>query len=151
MSRPKISEEKLDKLLACLLKEFEAKHAAQTHKLESHKFLLTNRNSCAKAAGLNFEQSAKAPDNQLITMYSSSYVDAVKELEYRGFVKFLTENPLAFTLTISGYKQAKPQPEIPKTTKWTAFRIALNDHSGLIAVIAIIVSVLVAWKFSSSV
>ncbi|MCM2318755.1 MAG: hypothetical protein NDI93_05425 [Pseudomonas sp.] len=151
MSRPIISEEKLEKLLICLLQEFEAKHAAQTNKLESHQFLLTNRNRCAKTAGLNFEQPAKTPDNQLVTMYSSSYVDAVKELEYRGLVKFSTISPLAFTLTDAGYKRAKPQPQNQKITKWAAFRTTLNDHSGLIAVIAIIVGALVAWAFSPSV
>jgi hypothetical protein len=151
MSRPIISEEKLEKLLACLLKEFEAKHSAQTNKLDTHQFQITNRNGCAKAAGLNFEQPAKTPDNQLLTMYSSSYVDAVKELMHRGLVKFSAQNPLVFTLTDAGYSQAKLQSKNQKTTNWAIFRTTLNDHSGLIAVIAIVVGVLVAWVFSPSV
>jgi len=150
MNPRKLSEEQLNDLVACLFHEFESKHGANTSMLEKHEFLLTDRDSCAKKSKLNSMQTATAADGQIVQMHTSSYVVAVETLKQRGLAKVAKSSPLAFTLTLQGYEHARQRLQQHTPSFLQRIQKTLNDHSGLIAVIAIIVGVVTAWWFSSS-
>ncbi len=108
MEKPAITEEKLNKLMACLVSDFEAKYHAQIDKLSTHIFYLTDRMGCAKAASLNYEYRAiDRHGNAPVNVMTSAYVSAVTTLVDLGYLEFSNESRLLFTITKQGYSKTK--------------------------------------------
>lgn len=137
MNKPEVTEEKLDRLLKCLVREFVQQYGNSTHKLSEKVFYLTDRMRCCKEAGLNYEYRSSTPEGDVVNVMSSAYVAAVKELAHRGFVTLLSNN-LTFVLTGEGYDAGRMEPT--KVTRWGRVRQWANDHQGLIALAALLVA-----------
>lgn len=149
MKVQRIEEHHLDKLLNCLYDKFNSSHGANTSKLDSCVFYVTDRMSCAKVAGLNFTQEVTGADGQVVQMHKSGYVDAIKTLEERGLVKWMKATPLAFNLTIAGYNRVVEQRSQPVLSRWERVQGYLNSHTGLIALVAIVAGGFFTWLFSN--
>jgi hypothetical protein len=118
MNRPEINEEKLNKLMSCLVRDFEKKYQARTDKLITHKFWMTDRMGCAKESGLNFEYiTTTKPDKDVVKILASEYTSAVKTLIDRGLLEALEKEPLAFRLTKEGFSQVKRKEAKENRTK----------------------------------
>jgi len=141
MNKPEITEEKLDRLLKCLVREFIQQYGNSTHKLSEKVFYLTERMRCCKEAGLNYEYRSSTPEGDVVNVLSSAYVAAIKELAHRRFVTLLSNN-LTFVLTGKGYDAGRIEPI--KITRWARVRQWANDHQGLIALAALLVGVAAA-------
>lgn len=141
MTEPKITEEQLDRLLKCLVREFKRQHGQTTHKLSEKVFYLTTRMGCSKEAGLNYECRESTGERDVYMVRSSVYVTAVKELAHRGFVEF-TGNKITFVLTGQGYDAGRSEPievSIPSRIKHWA-----NENPGPIALVGIVVAIVLA-------
>jgi hypothetical protein len=115
---PAITQEKLERLMACLVAEFEKKHPAQTSKLGEYSFYLTERMGCAKAAGLNYEVPAiKNPEKEPVMLRRSEYSAAVTELISRGLLEASKNNPLIFHITPHGLSETKRLNSIKSRSK----------------------------------
>lgn len=137
MNKPDITEERLERLLKCLVREFIRQYGHSTHKLSEKVFYLTDRMSCCKEAGLNYEYRSRNREGDVVNVMSSAYVAAVKELAHRGFVALLGNN-LTFVLTNAGYDVGRMEPV--KATRWGRVRQWANDHQGLIGLTALLVA-----------
>lgn len=139
MTKPEVTDEKLDKLLKCLVKEFVTQHGVNTYHLKEKTFYITDRMNCCKEAGLNYEYQANSRDGDVLTVMSSNYMAAVKELAYRGLVEF-TGSQLTFVLTSKGYNAGINE----ESTRWTFLKRWANEHQGLIALIGLVLAFIVA-------
>lgn len=149
MHRPLIKESQLADLLDCLYENFLSRHGANTSKLVEHRFYLTDRMSCSKSARLNFMYPVTTQDGQRVQMHNSVYSEAVSTLIQRGLAQWHPKDALVFSLTLSGYETAHARRAQVALTRWQSIVRKLNEHNGLIAVVAIIVGALVTWYFSS--
>ena len=155
MNKPNLPEEKIQKLLICLFTQFASKHDEQTHKLSSYNFYLTDMIGCAKSSGLNYSKQVQARDGEIVQVGASQLVDAVKELEHRGYVQFDKDSRLTYTLTATGYEKAKelstPKPKFLPSL-WEKVknpeRIADGTHKGIYAFIGVVFMWLMSKLFS---
>ncbi|MCQ4243904.1 hypothetical protein [Stutzerimonas decontaminans] len=134
MNEPELKEEKLDRLLKCLVRNFIQQHGQNTHKLPEKAFYLTERMGCCKEAGLNYEYPSTTQDGDVVNIMSSAYVTAVKELERRGLVE-LTGSNLTFVLTNQGYDAGRSGST--KVGAWDFIKQWTNEHQGLIALVTL--------------
>lgn len=142
-NRPQITEEKLNTLIECLVKKFRAEFGDSKSKLCEKQFYLTDKMGCCKTSGLNFEYTATTNEGQFVNVSSSAYVSAVQELIHRGWVE-KTGNNLTFCLTETGYKQGSKNND-NSASCWIRLRELSNEHQGIIALCALIVTIVLGW------
>jgi len=118
MNKPKITEEQLQKLMRCLVEEFDKANGAQSNKLSNHQFLTTNDMSCGKRAGLNYEFPAVMnPEKIPVTMRSSLYDAAAATLVSRGTLEYSEKTNLRFAITEKGHFETKSRVALESRTK----------------------------------
>lgn len=137
MNEPEVTEEKLDRLLKCLVRKFTEQYGKNTHKLPEKIFYLTERMECCKEVGLNYEYRSSTQDGDVVNVMSSVYVTAVKELAQRGLVE-LTVSNLTFVLTNQGYEVG--MSEATKVSTWNRIKRWTNEHPGPIALATLFVA-----------
>ncbi|MGY0580250.1 MAG: hypothetical protein ACW7DR_19665 [Paraglaciecola chathamensis] len=140
MNKPQITEEKLKLLIECLVSKFRAQFGDSRSRLSEKQFYLTDRMGCCKSAGLNFEYRATTDEEARVNVNSSAFVVAVNELAHRGWVE-KTGNNLTFCLTEKGYDQGLQENEVCPSL-WKRFRVCANEHQGVIALFALILTAL---------
>lgn len=137
---PEITEEKLDRLMACLVAEFEKKYPAQTSKLGEYSFYLTERMGCAKAAGLNYEVSAiKNPEKQRVMLGRSEYIPAVTELINRKLLEASKKSPLIFHITPHGLNETKKLNSVKSRTKLDLAIDFCKEHKDVIGLAGVVI------------
>lgn len=129
MMKPEITEEGLDKLMACLVAKFDERYPSQSNKIEDCIFCIMNRMECAKEAGLNYEYRG---------IMRSMYSDAVKELVHRGYLSYTKKPNSSFILTEKGLEKYK-NGDSSKHSSTKHWRKILNNNQGLIAALGVAV------------